>query len=242
MTVVPVPLAVAHRSPLLGSEHLALIGFFLVVCVVIAIVGRRLRGSPSEPLFRRCFAILIPIVTIPLQVDQFLPGQYDLRTSWPFEICDLAWMIATVALLTRDRRAVQVLYYWGLVLVPQAIVTPSLGQQFPDPRWFMFWAMHFLTVWATVYLTFGLGERPTWRGYWFTVAVTTTWAVVVEVINSALNTNYGYLDAKPSTHSLLDLLGPWPLYVVAEVVILMVVWALITWPWTRRPERVAGGR
>ena len=31
---------------------------------------------------------------------------------------------------------------------------------------------------------------------------------------------------------VLDVLGPWPVYVVAEMVIVMVGWALITLPWT----------
>jgi uncharacterized membrane protein YwaF len=36
---------------------------------------------------------------------------------------------------------------------------------------------------------------------------------------------------------VLDVLGPWPLYLLAEVAIVLVVWALMTWPWerTRRP-------
>ena len=53
----------------------------------------------------------------------------------------------------------------------------------------------------------------------------------VYLFNVVAGTNYGFLNEKPSTGSLLDYLGPWPTYVVAEVAIVAVVWALMTWPW-----------
>ena len=107
-------------------------------------------------------------------------------------------------------------YFWGLTLTVQGILTPSLSELFPDPRYFMFWGMHFFTVWAAVYLTFGLGVRPSWRSYRFTVAVTAVWAVMVMVFNALAGTNYGYLNRKPAVGTLLDLFGPWPGYVVAR--------------------------
>jgi hypothetical integral membrane protein (TIGR02206 family) len=62
--------------------------------------------------------------------------------------------------------------------------------------------------------------------------------VTVYAFNVVVGTNYGYLNAKPSAASALDLLGPWPWYVLNEIVIVAVFWALITWPWARRPQRV----
>jgi uncharacterized membrane protein YwaF len=46
-------------------------------------------------------------------------------------------------------------------------------------------------------------------------------------------TNYGYLNRKPAVGTVLDLVGPWPGYVVVEVVVVAGVWALMTWPWAR---------
>ena len=46
------------------------------------------------------YAVLIPCFTIPLQVIDFLPGSYDLQTTLPLQLCDLAWIAAVVALWT----------------------------------------------------------------------------------------------------------------------------------------------
>jgi len=56
--------------------------------------------------------------------------------------------------------------------------------------------------------------------------------VTVFCFNLAVGTNYGFLNRKPGT-SILDLLGPWPLYVVVEIALVCGVWALMTWPWER---------
>lgn len=106
-------------------------------------------------------------------------------------------------------------YYWGLVLSVQALISPALtGPDFPHWHFLGFWSIHLLVVWAAVYLTWGRGMRPRWRSYRFVVAATLVWAAVTFTFNSIAGSNYGFLNGKPTTASLLDVLGPWPWYVV----------------------------
>jgi hypothetical integral membrane protein (TIGR02206 family) len=223
----------ATRFEAFTMEHLALVAGFLLVCVALAALGRAHGGTAGEVRFRRGFALLIPCFTLPMQVLQLLPGDYDIATSLPLQLCDLAWLAAIVALWTRHWAATALVYFWGLTLTVQGIVTPSLGQVFPDPRYFMFWGMHFFTVWAAVYLAFGLRVRIDWRSFRLAVAATLLWAVTAMTFNAFAGTNYGYLNRKPPAGSILDLFGPWPVYVVVEVVVVTAVWALMTWPWVR---------
>ena len=86
----------------------------------------------------------------------------------------------------------------------------------------------------------GLGLAPRWREYRIALGVTLGWAVTAFGFNLVAQTNYGYLVRKPASGSALDLLGPWPVYVAAEVAIVALVWALMTWPWVRREEAATG--
>jgi hypothetical integral membrane protein (TIGR02206 family) len=224
-----------------GASHAAAAGVGVVGAVGVVVLGRRVSGRPVERWVSRGFAVVLAAFTIPLQVRQWLPADFDIRTSIPIQICDLAWMVAVVALWTKDRRASALLYYWAFTLSIQAVITPTLGKDFPDPDFVMYWGMHLMTIWAALYLTFGLGVRTDWRCFRFSVLCTALWAVVAMTFNAVAGTNYGYLERKPDVATPLDLFGPWPLYVVALVAVVLAGWALITWPWValeRRATRV----
>lgn len=220
------------------SSHLTVLAIFAVGAVGVIWLGRRVRGEPREVVVRRVFAVAVAAVTIPLQILQFLPDEWDPDTSLPFQLCDLAWMFAVHALWTRHRLSATVTWLWGISLTTQGMITPDIGSVFPELRFVMFWAMHVLIVWSALLLVPGLQILPTWHTYRVTVAITLVWAVVVFGYNTVAGSNYGYLNERPESASILDLLGPWPLYVVLEVAIVALVWAALTWPWTRGDREV----
>lgn len=223
-----------------GTSHLVMLALFLAGTWPVIRLGRRLQSPAQRRRVSRVFALAIPAFTVPMQVVDLLPGRFDLQSTLPLQLCDLAWMAACVALWTHARWAVALTYYWGLVLTSQALLTPWLTATFPDPKFLGFWGMHYLIVWSAFFLVWGLRLRPDWRGFTTTVATTAVWMATVYLFNLAAGTNYGFLNEKPSTASLLDYLGPWPAYLLAEMMIVAVVWALMTWPWVRAGAR--GGR
>lgn len=218
-----------------GTAHLLMLSLFVVGLPVAYVLGRRERTTGSRTVSRAA-AIAIPVVHVPTQVYDVVTN-FELGVSLPFHLSDLAWVAAAVALWTHHRYPVALTYFWGLVLTTQAVVTPSLGEDFPDVRFFAYWFIHLLVVWAAVFLVWGVRVTPGWRDYRFTVVVTLVWAVAAYTFNEVAGTNYGYLQEKPSGGSVLDLLGPWPVYVVAEIAIVAAIWAAMTWPWARTHER-----
>jgi hypothetical integral membrane protein (TIGR02206 family) len=213
-----------------GPQHLVILGIFGLVCLAVVFFVRRL--SPGgEATVRRATGAVILVVCGPFEVVDGLHAVGNWRTSLPLQICDFAWLIAGVALLTGSPRWSAVLYYWGLTLSLQGVLTPDLNHVFPDPQFFGYWVRHLAPVWAAVYLI-GARAGPTWRDYRFVLALTALWAAAMMGLNAALGSDYGYLNAKPVSHSLLDILGPWPWYVVVEAMLIVVGWAVITLPWT----------
>jgi hypothetical integral membrane protein (TIGR02206 family) len=235
-------LAASDRFQAFSGTHWLLLGIFAIGLVLVPLWGRAHRGSDREQSARRGFALVIAAAFVTMQVYyQLEPGGFDLGSSLPLELCDLAAFAAVIALWTRDRRATAFTYYVALTLSVQGILTPSLGQGFPSVRFFGFWTLHLLVVWAAVYLTWGLGHRPTWRLFRFTCLATLVWAVVAFALNTVLDTNYGYLNRKPASASLLDLLGPWPWYLVVATAVIVAGWALVlTLPWRLAPAPRSG--
>ncbi|WP_280234964.1 YwaF family protein [Nocardia cyriacigeorgica] len=227
---------VAREFSAYGVSHWVVLAVFLVGAVVVVLVGRRegKGGAPSG--FSRGFgAVTLGVYLVILLSTMFPP---TIGQSVPLRLTDLATMVAGFALMTQQRWAYALTYYWCLTLSTQALVSPALeSQDFPHYEFLGFWAIHLLVVWAAIYLTWGVGMRPDWGSYRFAVAATVVWVAITFVVNSLADTNYGFVNRKPSTPSLLDVLGPWPWYLGTVAAVLLAVWALMTWPWVRAGDR-----
>lgn len=229
---------VADRFVAYGASHWALMTLIVTGSVVLVVLGR---GLPEVTADRWCrvFALVVLGFNVSLLAFRLMPGEWDLAESLPLHLCDLAWVVAAWALWTRRSTPYVLLYFWGLTLTPQAIITPALdAPDFPDINFIEFWGQHLLVIWVAAFLTWGIGMHPSWRGYWTSVAVTVSWGLAMLVFNEFAGTNYGFVSSKPENSSLLDLMGGWPTYLAVELVVGMAGWALLTWPWTRRREPV----
>lgn len=225
-----------------GVSHVGALVVLVLGLVALVVAGRRRRDRDPGDRLGKVFAALLLLAVLPLQVLYFTPGYWDLDKTLPIQLCDLASLVAAYALWTHRRWATALTYYWGLFLTTQAIVTPDLDTAFPGLIFWLYWAMHIGTVWAAVYLTWGRGEQPDWHSYRIAVVATAIWAAALFCFNVVADTNYGFLNHKPSSTSILDVLGPWPWYVAAEIAIVVTVWALATWPWAFSPTRPPAGR
>jgi hypothetical integral membrane protein (TIGR02206 family) len=204
---------------------------FVIGAALLVWLGRRQTEAQARR-FGRVLGALTAVIYVPVLVYAFIPP--DIEYSVPLHMTDIATVTAAYALWSQRHWTFALTYYWGLVLSVQALITPALeGPDFPHYVFLAFWAIHLLVVWAAIYLTWGRGMRPNWRSYRFVVVVTAVWAVITMTFNSIAGSNYGFLNRKPATSSLLDVMGPWPVYVLVATALVFGVWALMTWPWVR---------
>jgi hypothetical integral membrane protein (TIGR02206 family) len=218
-----------------GPSHWAVLVVFAVGSAALVWVGRRQTRAQAR-LLGRIFGALTAAIYGAVLVYIFTTAS-TIAASVPLDLTDLATLIAAYALWSQRHWAYALTYYWGLVLSTQALISPTLdGPDFPHYRFLAFFAIHLLVVWAAIYLTWGRGMRPSWRSYRIAITVTLAWAAVTFAFNTIAGTNYGFLNRKPATASLLDVLGPWPIYLLTAGAAVFLVWALMTWPWVRKTK------
>lgn len=217
-----------------GASHWAVLGIFAAGSAVLVAAGRARPGRVGE----RVAAAVLLVLFVGMVVYLNVPSRFDPAATLPLQLSDLVTVSAIWALWTRARWAHALTYYWALVLSTQALVSPALvGPDFPSVEFLVFWGLHLAVVWVAVYQTWGLGMRPGWGGYRIAVAVSVGWAAVALTANALTGGNYGFLSRKPRVASMLDLLGPWPWYLLPLTAIVLAAWALLTWPWTRQRSR-----
>lgn len=220
-----------------GFGHWTMLTLTAVGSVVLVAVGRRIRGKRSETILSRALALALLVVAAVLLVHGLLPQNFLINQSIPLQLSDLLRFVCAYALWTRRFWATSVVYYWGLTFNPQSLITPNLYYtRSPVYDFTAYWAPHILVMWAAIFLTWGLKHPPNWRSYRIAILFTLGWAAVAFTFNVLAGTNYGFLNARPTSASLLDLMGDWPIYLISAFVAMFVIWGLITLPWTiRRP-------
>lgn len=193
----------------------------------LAIVGPRVRPGGWLGWPARIVAAVIVAGWAGDYIGEAVRGTWDVRYSLPLQLTDAASTAAIVALLTRRRLAIELVYFWAISASLQAVLTPDLARTFPSFFYFTYFAYHIGAIVAAVLLVFGCGLYPRRRAIWRAYALTLCWAVIAGTGDVLTGGNYMYLSFKPVHHSLLNVMGPWPWYILAGAGVGLLLFAAL---------------
>ncbi|GAA1825215.1 YwaF family protein [Nesterenkonia flava] len=217
----------------LGAVHMLLLGVTAVLAVLVLWGARRLRGSRAESKVYSGAGWGMLVLSVLYTGWLLLPGNWSVGQSLPLHYSDALRYVTALALIRRARWVVAITCFWGLTLNPQAMLTPHPSMLEPSVHFGFYWVLHIAVLLAALALVWGVGYRPGWKDFLWAYGIALGWAALVMPVNALLGTNYAFLNRHPDGASLLDWLGEWPVYVVWLAVLVGVVWAAMTWLWSR---------
>jgi len=145
----------------------------------------------------------------------------------PLNLCDLTLWLTVVAILSLNQWAFELAYFAGVGGSSMALLTPDLWAPFPSYPTVYFFLAHGVVVAAILMLVWSRIAVPKPGCLRRALILLNAYAVVIGIFNAIFRTNYMYLCSKPSGASLLDYLGPWPVYIAGgELVALIIFWLL----------------
>ena len=199
----------------------------IISLLFLQVRARRARWVPAAAIFAY-------IVTA--YYERFrLAGWAALPEALPLHLCDLVVLVCLLALLFPGQLAFELSYYWGLAGAVQALLQPDISQNVGFPNWFYleFFLGHGLIFMAVFFLMGAYGFRPRPGSWWRCLLLLNVYVAVVGTIDHFSGWNYGYLCAKPRGATLMNFLGPWPVYIFwLEVLAALHFWFLwIPWRW-----------
>jgi hypothetical integral membrane protein (TIGR02206 family) len=219
---------------LFSPVHLAV----LVAVLLVNLSLLSLRGAGKENLrvqFRYGLAILLILNEAAWHIWNFSVGLWNIQTMLPLHLCSVFVFASAVMLVKRDYRIYEFAYLIGIAGAVQPLFTPDLGSYgFPHFRYWQTFISHGGIVTAAVYMTIVEGHRPYWRSIGKVIVWTNVYMLFVGVVNALIGSNYMFVAHKPPTASLLDVLGPWPWYLLGVEAIGLVVFLLLYLPFAIR--------
>jgi hypothetical integral membrane protein (TIGR02206 family) len=222
-----------HEFQAFSAHHVLVLCVSALIMGALLGVGRHWRGTPRETLWRRAWGAGIVVTQIVTITWWLLPANWDPGVSLPLHLCDLSVWVGAVALLAPSRLAACIIYFWGLGLSTQAFFTPTLQEGAAQMQYWWFWIQHTQIVGVGLYVVIVDGFRPRLDDLGAINLVTFGYLGAMLAIDIPLDLNYGYVgQADPSTATVIQRLGPWPLRLVWMAMIVeavfLVMWAI--WP------------
>jgi hypothetical integral membrane protein (TIGR02206 family) len=202
-----------------SGEHIAALVVTAVVAALL-VAGARRREEAWAVAIGRGLAVVILAAYLCEHLTYAVRGEWTARVNLPLHLTDAVTLVS-IAALWRPRCAllVELVYFWALSASLQAVLTPDLGRGFPDPLFFSYFATHSGAVAAACLLVVGSGRTPRPGAVRRTYAITLGVAVAAALATVLTGGNYMFLRRKPAHGSLLDLMGPWPIYILAAAVL-----------------------
>jgi hypothetical integral membrane protein (TIGR02206 family) len=227
---------------ILGAPHIAALAAIALLNLVLTQFKNA--NAARKCTTRRTLAITLWAAELSWHGWKFATGTWTIREMLPLNLCSLLIWLSGFMILFRNFQIYEFAYFLGIGSAIQYLSTPDLGQYgFPHFRFFQAFASHGLLLTGAIYMTAVEGFRPTWKSLGRVVVWTNIYAVLVYLLNVAIGSDYLMLNAKPATPSLLDLLPPWPYYLIYMELIGILTCILLYLPFLiadYRAHRIAG--
>ncbi|GAE25129.1 hypothetical protein JCM9140_1102 [Halalkalibacter wakoensis JCM 9140] len=214
-------------SLFLSPVHIgALLIFIILVCTLYFF--RHLAIMKSLGRYGLISVLVISELSIILWT--FSVGLWDIRFTLPLQLCTISLYICTFMLIRKSYRLFEIVYFFGLAGAFQALITPDLFYTFPHFRFIHFFLAHFAIILSILYMVWVEQFVVTFRSMLKSFLVLNVIAAIAFLANLMTGANYMFLARKPENPSILDVLGPFPLYILSLQVIAFIMFLMLYLP------------
>lgn len=231
------------------TQHLAALGVFAMVVLVMVLVGRR-----HDKATRRVAAAFGFGVWLLSAVYYTLPANLEPDKSLPIQACDLLVLLAPLVLAMPSRLLRAVVYFGGIGLTTQAFVTPTSDIGGPDNiKFWIFWLLHGTILATAIYVVAVDRFRPTlidlrnaviFWGFYALAMIALNYGTYLGGLNEGQGWYYGYLGPtlpEIVQDSVLKHLGQWPLRPLMMMLLALSIFVVIYLPWMLVPRKAGSG-
>ena len=222
---------------LFGTGHLIALAIILVINLALIFV-RQSKSQRLKNVIRYGIAGMLIVSEGSWHIWNIAIGEWTIQTHLPFHLCAVLVWTSLVMLLTKNYQIYEFAYFLGIAGASQALLTPEAGiYGFPHYRVFQTITAHGSIVTAAIFMTVVEGYRPYWSSLKRVFLWTNIYMLIVTGINLLIGSNYLYTLHKPPSASLLDILGPWPLYLIAAEVVALVLCTILYLPFAIKDQK-----
>ena len=221
-----------------STLHIVTLLILALLNAAVLLWLKRVRSDVVKKRFRYTLAAVLLALECGYEFWTMLVGIWSVKIYLPLQLCDISLILSSIMLINKNYLVYEITYFIGIGGSLQALLTPDLmPYSYPHFVFFVFFLTHGLTITAVLYMTMIEGYRPRLGSIARTFAFINICAVPLLGLNFLIKSNYLFLNQKPGTPSLLDLLGPWPWYILSLEGVSLIIFLILYLPFLRTSNR-----
>jgi len=227
-----------NHLPLFGPVHLLILASVPAIAVLLSMTARRSREFARWT--RYTLGSLLALNELAWYAYRLRLEGFRFPEGLPLQLCDLTLWLTVFALFTLNPIAFEIAYFTGIGGSGMALLTPDLWAPLASYPTIYFFLAHGMVVVSLLMILWSKQGKPRPGSPWKVFAALNAYAAAIAVFNAIFKTNYMYLCSKPAGASIIDFLGPWPVYLVGSEAVALAIFWLLWLPIRSQASRIVG--
>lgn len=198
-----------------STQHINALLFLLGIYILIFLFRKKLRNPKIDIKIRYLIAVALILQELSYNIWHYFTGTWQVGSTLPLHLCGASIILSAIMMINKNYTLFEINYFWGLGGAIQALLTPDIGIfGFSHYRFFQFFTSHGLILVAVLYMVFVHQYAPKHRSIWKVFGITLIYTGFITIFNLIFKGNYLFICWKPENGSIMDVMGPWPWYII----------------------------
>lgn len=226
--------AILHSKnsfPIFGRQHLVAFTVFVSLTIFLIWFANTRLNTKRQILLGTGLALFVMFAMFCRTALLYSQGLFSYKTELPLYICRLVCFFLPFMMFYKNQKLFGVLYFWILAGTFNALLTPDIEYGFPHYTAIIYWILHAGLVCTILYAVFVYDMRPRVKDIVTAFFIGILYLFIIHGFNLLIDSNYSYTMEKPPGGSILDHMGPWPIYLFSGQLLALVLFLILYLPW-----------
>jgi hypothetical integral membrane protein (TIGR02206 family) len=152
----------------------------------------------------------------------------------PLNMCNYTMILAALMMIFQSRKLFPLVYFWSVGAI-FAIITPDVLFAFPNPQNISFFITHIYIYFSIGYSIKYFGFSINFKDFKRAIIYLNMIMFFLFFLNLLIGSNYMFL-RYPAPNSPMELLGPWPYYIISLEISMVILFTLLYLPYRKKGD------